>query len=674
MRLLFCLFAEDIDLLPQKLFSRLVGATRSRPQEFTGRVRQLFAAMATGGSFGVEDIAHFNGGLFADDAALPLTEQDLIVLSRASQLDWASIEPAIFGTLFERSLDPSKRAQLGAHYTSRGDILLIVEPVLMAPLRRRWAEVQREAEALAQRRDAASGAQRTRLNQALERLLRGFAEVIAAIRVLDPACGSGNFLYVSLKLLLDLEKEVVSFAVSHGLTAFFPSVGPEQLHGIEINAYAHELAQIVVWIGYIQWLHDNGFGIPSSPILRPLHTIEHRDAILSVGDDGTLSESAWPDVQVIVGNPPFLGSRFLRRAFDADYLDRLFHVYNGRVSQEADLVTYWFERARSQILHGQARRAGLLVTQAIRGGANRQVLERIKQSGDIFLAWSDRPWILDGAAVHVSIVGFDDGSERTRELNGSTVDVIYANLASVVDVTVARRLQENAGICFQGAAKVGAFDIDSTLAHQFLVSPNVHGRPNAEVVVPWLNGQDITRRPRGKYIIDFGELSLDKAACYEEPIEYVRRVVKPARDKNRRARRRDNWWRLGETVPGLRAAVKGLTRMIGTPRLAKHRVFVWLPNGTMPDSEVVVIARDDDYWLGVLQSHVHELWARSTGTQLREAESGFRYTPRSTFETFPFPWPPGMEPIDDRRVLAVAEASSALTEKRKKLARCRGGE
>src|SRR5581483_3450925 len=176
-------------------------------------------------SFGVEDIAHFNGGLFADDAALPLTEQDLIVLSRASQLDWASIEPAIFGTLFERSLDPSKRAQLGAHYTSREDILLIVEPVLMAPLRRRWAEVQREAEALAQRRDAASGAQRTRLNQALERLLRGFAEVIAAIRVLDPACGSGNFLYVSLKLLLDLEKEVVSFAVSHGLTAFFPSVG-----------------------------------------------------------------------------------------------------------------------------------------------------------------------------------------------------------------------------------------------------------------------------------------------------------------------------------------------------------------------------------------------------------------------------------------------------------------
>lgn len=225
MRLLFCLFAEDIGLLPPRLFARIVDATRTRPQDFTLRLRQLFGAMATGGFFGADDIQHFNGGLFADDDALDLTREDLAVLMRAAQLDWASIEPAIFGTLFERSLDPSKRAQLGAHYTSRDDILLVVEPVLMAPLRRRWATVKVEAEELAARRDRATGAVRTRHQQAISRLLRGFAEEVASVRVLDPACGSGNFLYVALKRLLDLEKEVVTFAVTHGMSAFLPARG-----------------------------------------------------------------------------------------------------------------------------------------------------------------------------------------------------------------------------------------------------------------------------------------------------------------------------------------------------------------------------------------------------------------------------------------------------------------
>jgi len=295
MRLLFCLFAEDIGLLPPRLFARIVEATRARPQDFTARLRQLFGAMATGGFFGADDIQYFNGGLFADDNALDLTREDLAVLMRAAQLDWASIEPAIFGTLFERSLDPSKRAQLGAHYTSRDDILLVVEPVLMAPLRRRWAAVQVEAEELAARPDRATGAVRTRRQQEIARLLRDFAEEVASVRVLDSACGSGNFLYVALKRLLDLEKEVVTFAVTHRMSAFFPLVGPEQLFGIEINAYAHELAQIVVWIGYIQWLHDNGFGIPSSPILKPLHNIERRDAILARDEQGELVEPHWPE-------------------------------------------------------------------------------------------------------------------------------------------------------------------------------------------------------------------------------------------------------------------------------------------------------------------------------------------------------------------------------------------
>jgi hypothetical protein len=250
-RLLFCLYAEDTNLLPSGLFTRLLASTRRRPAAFTAQLRQLFSAMATGGYFGVDEIAYFDGRLFEDDTVLELDSDGLDTLARVSQLDWASIEPSVFGTLFERSLDPAKRSQLGAHYTSRDDILLIVEPVLMAPLRRRWETIQQQAQALATRRDAAMGGQRTRLDNELRTLLVGFAGELSEVRVLDPACGSGNFLYVALKQLLDLEKEVITTAGDLGIGTFFPSVSPEQLRGIELNDYAHELAQVTVWIGYM---------------------------------------------------------------------------------------------------------------------------------------------------------------------------------------------------------------------------------------------------------------------------------------------------------------------------------------------------------------------------------------------------------------------------------------
>jgi hypothetical protein len=205
MRLLFCLFAEDIGLLPKGLFTTLVERTRTRPTEFEARLKQLFAAMSSGGAFGVEDIRHFDGGLFGDDATLPLSASDLAVLRAAGALDWSSVEPAIFGTLFERSLDPAKRSQIGAHYTSKDDILLLVEPVLMGPLRRRWAAVQAKAREIIARRDAATGGAKTTQQNALRTLLLAFDAELARVRVLDPACGSGNFLYVALRTLLDLE-------------------------------------------------------------------------------------------------------------------------------------------------------------------------------------------------------------------------------------------------------------------------------------------------------------------------------------------------------------------------------------------------------------------------------------------------------------------------------------
>ena len=679
-RLLFCLFAEDAGILPNKLFTRLATKLHRSPAAFTSQVRQLFAAMATGGSFGVEDVPQVDGGLFEDDTALELDADGLRILAEVSGLDWAAIEPSVLGTLFERSLDPGKRSQLGAHYTGKDDILLIVEPVLMAPLRRRWEEVKAEVKVKAQKRELIAGSkpspQKTRQLAKIEAelfgVLRGFRAELAAVQVLDAACGSGNFLYISLRALLDLEQEVINLAVSLGDSRALPLVSPEQLHGIEINLYARELAQATIWIGYIQWFRENGYGVPAEPILKPLDAIRQMDAILAMVDPKGFGkplgsspvEPDWPAADVIIGNPPFLGGNKIRKELGDAYVDALFKLYEGRVPAFADLVCYWFEKARAQIAAGKAKRAGLLATQAIRGGANRKVLERIKETGDIFWAQSDRNWVLDGATVHVSMVGFDDGKEHDRELDGAHVVQINSDLTTEVDVTCAQPLTENQNISFIGASPKAPFDIDAQLAMRWLALPlNVNGRPNADVVRPVVSGVDIVQRSRGLWTIDFALMPLEEASAYEAPFEYVRTRILPVR-QNRRDDYRGQWWQYARPRPEMRTALKGMQQLIATPRIAKHRVFVRIGGDVLPNDQTVVFARADDYFFGVLHSRVHEVWARRLGTQLREAESGFRYTPTTTFETFPFPWPPGREPAGDPRVAAIAAAAAELVAKR----------
>jgi type II restriction/modification system DNA methylase subunit YeeA len=479
-----------------------------------------------------------------------------------------------------------------------------------------------------------------------------------------PTLRSGNFLYVALRELLDLEKEVVTFAGDVGLTRPYPQVSPAQMHGVELSEYAHELAEATIWIGYIQWLHENGFGAPREPILKRLENIWQIDAILAYDEAGNLVEPEWPKADIVIGNPPFLGGKKMRTELGDAYVDDLFALYADRVPHEADLVSYWFEKARALIDTGELERAGLLATQAIRGGANREVLERIKEIGDIFWARSDRDWILDGATVHVSMVGFDSGIEQSRTLDGQMVETINADLTGSVDLTQARRLPENADLAFMGDTKGGAFDIPAEVARKMLdAPPNPNGRPNSDVLSRWVNGRDITQRTRGMWIVDFGVDMLEsEAALYEDPFEYVVEHVKPARTKSRTTR--SEWWLHERPRPALRQALTDLPRYVGTPRVTKHRIFVWLDHSILPDSQVIAFARDDDYFLGVLQSGVHELWARGTGTQLRDATSGFRYTFTTTFETFPFPWPPGEEPTGDPRVDAIAEAARELVGKR----------
>ena len=652
-RLLFAMFAEDAGILPKDLIERLSAATKGDAAAFSAALHDLFGKMARGGGlFGVERIEWFNGGLFDDAQVITLEPAEMETVGRVSKLDWSQIEPAIFGTLFERGLDPGQRAQLGAHYTDRASILRLVEPVLMAPLRRDWAETQARITTLvlAGRKVTA----RTPADQNPERLFRDFLDRLRAIRVLDPACGSGDFLYISLQLLKDLEYDAIGWgSLVLRLPQEFPQVGPQNLLGIEINSFAAELARVTIWIGQIQWMLAHGLGHPRDPVLQPLDNIREQDALLDLSDPSHPREAQWPEADVVVGNPPFLGGKLLRTNLGDVYVDQLFGAFGRQVPREADLCVYWHEKARAQIECGRLKRAGLLATQGIRGGANREVLEAIKRTGEILFAYADEPWVLAGANVHISFVGQDDGSDTARTLDGRPVSEINADLSSGLDLTRALRLPENLGISFMGDTKGGPFDIDDGTAHRLLASPNPDGRSNADVVRPWANGLDLTRRSRGMWIIDFGvDMSEAEAALYEAPFEYVRGHVKPTRAASRTTI--EQWWLHERPRVDMRRALTGLSRYLATVGVAKHRLFAWLPAIALPDHALMVFARDDDYTFGVLHSRVHEAWARGTGTQLREVESGFRYTPTTCFETFPFP-----HPTEAQRE-AIAEAAREL--------------
>jgi type II restriction/modification system DNA methylase subunit YeeA len=705
-KMLFCMFAEHINILPSGIFQRLLEAASRHPRQFQPMAKDLFSAMGSGGRFGAEMIDWFNGGLFDNDDTLELEKPDIDQLLKISQLDWSAIEPSIFGTLFERGLDPGKRSQLGAHFTDQQSILRIVEPVVLAPLRAEWEAIKvKLSETMAEYRQvverpgpaktdvqpkfgqskkglatpqagrskAAAAAAANRLHAKAKNLCREFLYRLENFRVLDPACGSGNFLYLSLLGLKDLEHSVIMEAEELGLERFFPAVGPQSVMGIEINLYAAELARVTIWIGQIQWMLRHGWGLSKDPILKPLDQISCRDAILN--PDGT--EAEWPAADCIVGNPPFLGSQKMISELDEDYVTALRDRYNGRVPGGADLVTYWFDKAWKQIEAKKSRRAGLVATNSIRGGQNRKVLDAISAHGRIFEAWSDEPWILEGAAVRVSIVCFSDAADAASgnlKLDGQCVAEVYPDLTSRsvtgdgVNLTRLGRLDENRNICFQGPVKVGSFNVPGDLARTWLLSPNPHGRPNSDVVRPWRNGRDLTHRGSDKWIIDFGSLSLEGAELYEAPFKHVLERVKPKRDANREKSRRDKWWLLGRSAEDLRTGIAALPRFLLTPRVAKYRLFVWVSGVVLPDSAVVAVAKQDDTCFGILQSRFHEAWALRTCTWLGVGNDP-RYTPSTTFETFPFPC--GLTPnmsaeqyTSEPRAVAIAEAGKRLNELR----------
>jgi hypothetical protein len=688
-KLVFCMFAEDIGLLPNYLFSELLEQARDHPENFKGMAVTLFRAMQNQGSFfGTQRIPWFNGGLFADAEVLPLSNTQIQDLYKVALLDWSAIEPPIFGTLFERGLDPEKRTQLasllgerkgggvGIHYTDPDKIMKIVEPVVLRPLRAEWDAVKGNIQAeFAKKAEATNLSARTRYENNARQLYAEFLDRLGAYRVLDPACGSGNFLYVALLRLKDFEAEVLHEAEALGLPREFPKIGPEAVMGIEINPYAAELARLVVWIGEIQWQLKTGYNFKREPILRPLNQIECRDALIN--PDGT--EAVWPKVDSIIGNPPFLGNKRMIRELGGLYTESLRNKFSARISGGVDLVAYWFLKSWEMINEGSAQRTGLVSTNSIRAGSNRTVLARITDLGRIFDAWEDEPWIVNGAAVRVSLVCYDKKKEGSTFLNGTSVDLINANLtAAGIDLTKSKTLLENKGCSFVGVILNGEFEVDGSMARRWLLqSQNDDGSSNKDVLRPTLNGDDFNGNRPDKWVVDFGtSMSEMDAESFRAPFAYIEQQVKPFRFRQnaegnfevRAKSEREIWWRHARARPAMREALKELSGYIATPMVSSYRTFEILDASILPDQKLVVFSREDSCFLGVLHSRFHEYWTVKTCSWIG-AGNDVTYSNQAVFLTFPFP--EGLTPnisateyAADPRAIAIADAAKALNDAR----------
>ncbi|MBK8759789.1 MAG: class I SAM-dependent DNA methyltransferase [Sulfuritalea sp.] len=683
-RCLFSMFAEDVGLIPKGGFTGLLDECAANPAAVPGLLGGLWRDMDSGTTFSAvlrAALPRFNGKLFKSPEVLPLSREQIGMLLEAAKADWTQVEPAIFGTLLERALDPRERHALGAHYTPRAYVDRLVQPTVIEPLRKAWGYVQGAAVMLAK-----EGKQKEAINE-----LRAFHHRLCSLRVLDPACGSGNFLYVALEHLKRLEGEVLNqlHDIGHGQTLLEAeglTVDPHQFLGLELNPRAAAIAELVLWIGYLQWhFRTQGTGLPPSPILKDFRNIECRDAVLAhdgmdyvtdergipvtrwdgrtmkthpVTGEQVPDETArlpleryknpcpaeWPAADVVVGNPPFIGAKYLRDALGVGYADALRGAWPA-VPESADFVLYWWHHAAQLVAQGKLSRFGFITTNSIAQTLNRRVVQAALDD-DLHLAFAipDHPWVdsADGAAVRIamSVAAPDAGAGRLcvvsaeREGKGEGLEVelaesygvIHADLKVGADVTAARALRANGGISSPGFKLHGA---------GFIVTPAeaVHLEADAPIK-PYRNGRDLTDRPRGVCVIDlYGYNADDVRRHWPATYQRVWERVKPERDHNNRASYRDNWWIFGEPRSDLRPVLNGLPRYIATVVTAKHRVFQFLEAAISPDDALIAIALDDAYCLGVLSSHLHVVWALATGSTLEDRP---RYIKSRCFETFPF--------------------------------------
>lgn len=663
MRALFTMFAEDVQLIPADSFKGLL-AIYSETEESRGylpnALEGLWAVMDKGG-FSPElrtKLRRFNGQLFHEAKALPLNADQIKLLQLAADANWTEVEPAIFGTLLERALDPAERHSLGAHYTPRRYVERLVLPTVIEPLRREWAAAQA---ASASRLDEATG--RKAVDAAREEVLK-FLRRLTSVKILDPACGSGNFLYVTLEHLKRLEGEVLTTLEKLGGSGRLDlgdgtTVSPRQLLGMELNPRAAAIADVVLRIGYLQWhLRSHGLTQLAEPLLDNYQNIKQQDAVLGHNEDYSKAwQAEWPAADFIVGNPPFVGDKAMRRALGDEYVTSLRKTYAGQVPESADLVMYWWQRAAQLAASGKVERFGFITTNSITQTFNRRVVQdflaNAAQPVSLVYAISDHPWVdaTDGAAVRVAFTVAERGvlagslfqvvqetaadDDAHDVLLIETIGTINSDLTVGADVANAVALKAAAGLANVGMALYGA---------GFQVTPDEAkalglGRlPGLEQHIrPYMNGRDMMQKTRGLMVIDLFGLTTDEVLDqYPEVYQRILEKVKPERDKNNRASYRTKWWTFGEPRKQLRPALAGLSRIIVTTQTAKHRVFVFLDGNTMPDNTLFVIALESAYHLGVLSSKAHVKWAMATGGWLGVGNDS-RYNGTRCFDPFPFP-------------------------------------
>lgn len=701
-RCVFTMFAEDMGLLQDKFFQRAIEEVGfDDPDAFMESLGELWRAMDKGKHFGLRRLLKFNGHFFAKAETLPLTRDDLGILLQATKADWRFVEPSIFGTLLTRALDPEERHRLGAEYTPREFVERLVRPTVEEPVRERWTLVQAEVLQLRETRKKKDE------KAALERL-REFHRWLRGLRILDPACGSGNFLYVTLAILKRVEMEVfraIEEITGHPEIKGLDEIGPEQFHGIEVKPWARELAELTLWIGYHQaWVENHGHVLPPEPVLRDTGTLEQRDAVLAwdrIEEDRERSRpdptprirhpvtgdlvpdpearlpylvhvgarsAEWPRADFVIGNPPYMGRGRQREAFGDGYVDALRRAYPD-VPDNADYVMYWWHKAAENIANGTALRAGLITTKTITQQHNREVVEKARDRGaNVTWAIPDHPWVDEAGSADVrvamTVISKDAVSvlARVNDAGGITetqVPRLNADLTADADVATAssRPLLANQGLSSQGFNLVGKGFVLPPAEGQRLLSQ----LPDAEELVrPFFTGQDLNGRPRGLYVIDFGVRTEPEAR--EHPVLYdlVRDRVKPERDANNDRSARENWWRFGRNREQLREAMAGLSRYIVTVEASKHRIFSFLDRRAATTHMVVWIASDDAFVLGVLSSSVHAAWSLAAGGKLVDRPM---YTKSRSFDPFPFPDP------SPRTREAIAEIAEKLNLRREEAVR-----
>ncbi|HCF3019029.1 TPA: class I SAM-dependent DNA methyltransferase [Pseudomonas aeruginosa] len=694
MRALFTMFAEDVGLLPERGFTELLQRLKNKPDTFAPMLEHLWQVMNSGGFSPILEstLLKFNGGLFAEAQAIALDRDQMELLLKASEADWCYVEPAIFGTLLERALNPRERHKLGAHYTPRAYVERLVLPTVIEPLRAEWKEVQVAAltyEGQGKHKEAVAE-------------IRAFHRHLCEVRVLDPACGSGNFLYVTLEHMKRLEGEVLNLlhdlGESQGLLELEGvTVDPHQFLGLEINPRAARIAEMVLWIGYLQWhFRTHGKVNPPEPVLRDFHNIEHRDALIAydavellrdetgkpitrwdgittktspitgeqVPDESAQVEqyiyrnprkAEWPQAEYIVGNPPFIGASTMRRALGDGYVDAVRATWK-EVPESADFVMHWWHISAEAVRAGQVQRFGFITTNSIKQTFNRRVVQaQLEAKNPLSLAFAipDHPWVdaSDGAAVRIAMTVGATQPEEGRLLNSlderqtdsderhvtlaERRGVLHSDLRTGANVASAVPLGANRGISVRGLVLMGAgFVVDKPQAEKLGLG-FVTGAE--KVIRPYRNGKDITDKPRGVFVLDAYGLSQDQLRELHPAVyQWLFERVKPERSLNREKDLREKWWLHRRNNEDLRRSLNGLDRYVVTAMTAKHRVFQFIQGDILPDQGLISIALSSAEYLGFLSSRLHAAWALASGSRLGIGNDA-RYNNSRCFTTFPFP-------------------------------------